>query len=1130
MVASGDGLDMLLATGENKDQLRRLEDQLASRVGIVPFVGAGLSVAYGYPGWKAFLAEQAERAGIVDEIGRRLDMGQYEEAAEDLLTARGQGAFHNAIEATFGPHVITGRTLGGAIMQLPSLASGPVVTTNFDPLLETAFSQAHRPFDSVALGASADAVVSAIRSDTRILLKVHGDAAERSGRILTRQDYERHYGAEGISGSPVDLQLALPRLLGLLLMSRVVLFVGCSLEQDRTVVVLQQIAAAYPEVAQFAIVPAPTSNDVLSRRARFLSDLGIRPIWYPQGRHDLIELLLAHLAQGGGNATLEHGHGSAGGVRSGNANDAPAVAMPVGLPRAVSLVGRDAELAELGERLRDRTGQPVVALHGLGGIGKTALAAELLAHHSADPAFPGGGVWIPCDGLQGQEGLSEVWSRIARSLGLEMIAEIAQPDARRLALGQALAERPRTLLAFDDVEPGIDVGQLLDITSISGRTAIVLTSRDVVAPHRTIGRTLAPLDADAGAALFVSRLRQRAPLRPSEAEKDAIPRLVAAVDGLPLALELLAAYAGVQGRSLDVLVQQVEKEGVTAAALRSEPERVLAVTFDRSWRALPRRQQRLLATLGLIWSSSFPRDYALAIARASVDEGAEADPEADIGALIGYSLVDPIEGDRLRIHPMLRSYGCEQFRKLAPEERKRMGEPLITYWLKVLEKNSDFEHVDVVDSEAELLFGLLYFAHMARENHAVLELVAAMRDWWDLRSRVSEAALGRTWALEAAVAQGDPTVECWARHELAVIQRQLGAWDDARENLERGLALCGADSRPEVMCNLMRELAVLDETMGRMNEARHGYERARELAYQLGVQHLVDRAEFDLAVLNSKTDRLDAAREGFAKALPSIESRGDLNALREGLHNLALVDRKQGRRQEARDGFARALLLAEKLKQPRAVRDEIYHLALLESDQGHLAAARAGFEQALIITRQLLDRPFAAYILLALGDLDVAEGNFNAGRARHEEARQLGHSLGEPFVERAALHALGIGDMRNGKPDDALANFKEALQVSRTVMSASSEALELRWQGLATARLGDLESGRRLVQASIVIDTELKNISALGEDHRALAEIEHIAGNRDGALEALQIAAGYYERAEATQAQLNEVRSLINEW
>ncbi len=90
----------------------------------------------------------------------------------------------------------------------------------------------------------------------------------------------------------VDLQLPLPRLLRLLLQNRALLFVGCSLNQDRTVKILHQVTVEYPELAHYAIVELPAGEPEILQRDRFLSDHGIRPLWYPTGKHECVGVIL----------------------------------------------------------------------------------------------------------------------------------------------------------------------------------------------------------------------------------------------------------------------------------------------------------------------------------------------------------------------------------------------------------------------------------------------------------------------------------------------------------------------------------------------------------------------------------------------------------------------------------------------------------------------------------------------------------------------------------------------------------------------------------------------------------------------------------------------------------------------
>ncbi len=84
------------------------------------------------------------------------------------------------------------------------------------------------------------------------------------------------------------------------------LFLGCSLQQDRTVQVLESLHKEL-DVIHYAVLEAPADLQVFTQRGRFLSDLGIRVVWFPTKRFELIEELLNYLAD-------QAGGGSAGGV------------------------------------------------------------------------------------------------------------------------------------------------------------------------------------------------------------------------------------------------------------------------------------------------------------------------------------------------------------------------------------------------------------------------------------------------------------------------------------------------------------------------------------------------------------------------------------------------------------------------------------------------------------------------------------------------------------------------------------------------------------------------------------------------------------------------------------------------
>lgn len=213
----------------------------------------------------------------------------FEEAASEVELALGRDHF--------GAHLRGRLTLPaaapihGAIRLVPSLTRGPAITTNFDLVLERVFEQSGFPFPGVGRGPQVDAVWGALHQDKPFLLKLHGDLAFPSSRVLTLKEYQGAYGSR--DAGQASSNLPLPRLLEQIFTSRTILFLGCSLTMDRTLAYMQRVRREHGAPAQhFAILPAPPDEATFFARVRFLEDLNIRAVWYPPGRHELIESLL----------------------------------------------------------------------------------------------------------------------------------------------------------------------------------------------------------------------------------------------------------------------------------------------------------------------------------------------------------------------------------------------------------------------------------------------------------------------------------------------------------------------------------------------------------------------------------------------------------------------------------------------------------------------------------------------------------------------------------------------------------------------------------------------------------------------------------------------------------------------
>ena len=105
----------------------------------------------------------------------------------------------------------------------------------------------------------------------------------------------------------------------------------------------------------------------------------------------------------------------------------PNVVAPTGMPLAVSFVGRVDELEDVKRRLREgNNAVGVFAVEGIAGVGKTALAAQATGELAADTkAFPGGAIWVACEGREGASGLAR-----------DLVARRQRDSTGRLATGR----------------------------------------------------------------------------------------------------------------------------------------------------------------------------------------------------------------------------------------------------------------------------------------------------------------------------------------------------------------------------------------------------------------------------------------------------------------------------------------------------------------------------------------------------------------------------------------------------------------------------------------------------------------------------------------------------------------------
>lgn len=274
-------LTRILALHTNRKRFNDLCASISAN-NVVPMVGSGMSKASGFPMWREFLHLLSDHSGTTaDELNALLDGGQYEEAVDLQAERMGRPLFDERIEHVL--RVEDNTTLSGPVRLLPEIFPNLALTTNLDDVLEGVYEAAERRFADVLAGRDIERYRRVHALGRRTLLKLHGDCRRDEGRVLGVADYKDAYAA----GAPCREALAL------IYRTRPLLWLGCSLTIDRTVRLVEEVAAADARIPRhYAFLPLLPDDAVRIERERELTQRQIFPIWYDGDHDESIEALL----------------------------------------------------------------------------------------------------------------------------------------------------------------------------------------------------------------------------------------------------------------------------------------------------------------------------------------------------------------------------------------------------------------------------------------------------------------------------------------------------------------------------------------------------------------------------------------------------------------------------------------------------------------------------------------------------------------------------------------------------------------------------------------------------------------------------------------------------------------------
>lgn len=658
--------------------------------------------------------------------------------------------------------------------------------------------------------------------------------------------------------------------------------------------------------------------------------------------------------------------------------------------QSTPLLGRDMELAAL-ERLFNESQCRLLTLTGMGGIGKTRLAIEF-ASRMCD-MFSDGVHYVPLASINSGE---LIVPAIAETLEFSFSGPVGLQEQLFHYLAHKI-KRP-ALLVLDNLEhllvqSSVAAELVVEILQKFSNIKVICTSRERLNLHgewtyELHGLPIPPsefvdrLEDYSAATLFMQRARQiDSEFELTESEKPNLVKICHLVEGIPLAIELAAAWVGMLSCREIALEIETNIDFLTTS-MRNIPERhrSLKATFDHSWRLLSGAERDTLSRLS-VFHGGFDRAAAERVAGATLPL---------LLSLVSKSLVRRTKDGRYDLHEVIRQYAmsqllenqkqylaardfhCEYYLKLVADREKALKSAAQQDAMRELTREMDNIRVAWVWGVERQKFPLL--GASVRSLGWVFEVGGWIREGIDQLELFIQAlkAGSRDKQLEKALGA--------ALLHHGLLYFRSGQFVNAQEHYNESISILRSVNEQTLLADALIFNGTLAHLCGDYPEARTLIQEG--LAYAQAANDLWFTAYgiYNLGHVDSLMGEYQKGYEQMQEGLKIWREFGDPHSISLGLNFLVNTQIKLGRYEEAKQAMLESISLCDQTKNRWGMGTAYRYLGLATLAEGQYIEAQDYLQKSLEIFGEYFEGWDIAKTLIYLGDAAILSGELTQAR------------------------------------------------------------------------------------------------------------------------------------------------------
>ncbi|GAB4523368.1 MAG: hypothetical protein OHK0046_36970 [Anaerolineae bacterium] len=753
--------------------------------------------------------------------------------------------------------------------------------------------------------------------------------------------------------------------------------------------------------------------------------------------------------------------------------------------------------------------QQIVTLHGMGGAGKSTLAAALAQDCRTRRTYSDGIFWL---NIGKNPNIALRMNSIGAAFG-DQVDDYTDLDSAKVHLSQVLANRS-VLIVLDDVwSPSV----VESFRSVGQHTCLMITTRseDLARMLGDQRQLVEVMSEEQGVTLLQKRIGTHIP-----SDTPALKDIVKLLQNHTLALSLAAArLSGKDVHYLQSFVDRLKRRSETdnpfqdlhSRLAKDDQNNNLSLSLSVSYEELRPDLQKRFCSVGV-----FPANQPIRLGDIQNLWGDEDDLDtiSDLEELEGQSLLTSYYiGSELvfSLHSLVRAYLRALLRRdnRFDQSQARYQAHLLTdadsnhsspeavqnHFENVVALLRGFSGYDAVNSVSS---GQEFWEHT--RSHILVKLTDADNDMRERLSDDAKAALNLFQQTTYAKQRGMYFYMLPLAWVTAAVVRDVQMEADSYLMLSQALAQTGklqaaqemgeiAVSKAEHLQNIERVMQALNNVGtiygrgGQLEPAQEIFVRLLERARAHGERSRIATTLLNLGNIAYFQSNIERALDYYGQAVEVFDQIGNSVGQADVLLNMGLLLRTQGKLVQSTEKYQAALAIAIEQGNVQTQGLILNNLIDVSRAKGDLEAAHKYIQEAITLGERTSDKLDDARANLGLGVIAIYQENYSAAERYLTQAYEQVKTMEYPEERGAVLMLLGRTQYHLNQFTHALSHLEDALKIwlefSGGQPTAQSEMI-VAYQAIIHHELGNHVEAQHLIERVLTFIEE-NNVLQLDE-------------------------------------------------